>query len=191
MNAFGPMSSNWKDENMDEEPNAEAKKFFDLLEARKKTLYEGCVLSSLSVVSRFINIKCEFNHLNKAVNNVLALMKEMCPVDNEMTDTYYSAKKLLAALQLPHKRIDTCPNGCLLYWKDKIDLDRCKHCGANRYEKKTLRGKDIAKKVLIYFSVGLTLQRMYATKSTAEQMRWQYENSHVRGSMAHPCDSEA
>lgn len=43
----------------------------------------------------------------------------------------------------------------------------------------------------IHFPVGPRLQRLYATKSTAEQMRSHYENSRVRGSMAHPCDSGA
>ena len=93
-------------------------------------------------------------------------------------------------MQLPHKRIDDCPNRCMLYWKDKIDLDRCEHCGVDRYEKKTLREKDIAKKVLIYFPIRPRLHRLYATKSTAEQMRWHSENSCVRGSMAHLCNSE-
>ena len=100
----------------------------------------------------------------------------MCPHDNKMAGTYCSAKKFLAALQLPHARIDTSPNRCMLYWKDKIDLDRCEHCGVDRYEKKTLRGKGIAKKVLIYFPIGPTLQRLYATKITAQQMGWHYEN---------------
>lgn len=105
MDAFGPMSSNWIDENMDKEPNAKAKKFFDLLEVSKKPLCEGCELSLLSVMSRLINIKREFNLPNRIVDNVLAPMKEMCPPDSEIADTYYFAKKLLAALQLPHERI--------------------------------------------------------------------------------------
>ena len=58
------------------------KKFSDLLEGTKKPLREGCELSLLSVVSRLINIKCEFIISNKVVHNVLALMKEMCPPDN-------------------------------------------------------------------------------------------------------------
>lgn len=81
-------------------------------------------------------------------------MKEMCPPDKEMTDTYYSAKKLPTTLQLPHERVDGCPNGSMLYWKDKINFDRFEHCGANRYEKKTLSGKGITKKVLTYFPIG-------------------------------------
>jgi len=70
----------------------------------------------------------------------------------------------------------------MLYWKDKIDFDRFEHCGANRYEKKILRGKGIAKKALTYFPIGLRLLRLYATKNTSEQMRWPSESSCVIGS---------
>ena len=99
MDAFALVFSNWVNENMDEEPNAEAKKFFDLLEVeKKKPLYEGCELSLLSVVSWLINIECECNLPYRAVDIMLALMKEICPPDNEMTNAYYLAKKFLAAL---------------------------------------------------------------------------------------------
>jgi len=82
---------------MDEEPNAEANKSFYLLEATKKPLYEGCELSLLSMVSAH-NTKCEFNLPNIVVDILFPLMKEICTPDKEMTDTYYSAKKLLATL---------------------------------------------------------------------------------------------
>ena len=141
-----------------------------MLETVKKPLYKGCKLSLLLVVSRLINIKCEFNLPNRAIDNVLSLMKEICPLGNEMFATYYSTKKLLATSQLSHKSIDACPNGCMLYWKDKVDLEICEHCGADRYKKQTLRGKGVAKKVLMYFLIGSRLQRLYATKGTTEQI---------------------
>jgi len=142
MDAFGPMSSNWIEENIDEIPNEESKKFFEMLETTKKALYKGCELSLLLVVPRLINIKCEFNIPNRVVGNMLSLMKEICLPDNEMSATYYSAKKLLTALQLPHERIDARPNGCMLYWKDKVDLERCEHYEGDRYEKQKLRSTD-------------------------------------------------
>lgn len=88
----------------------------------------------------------------------------MCPPANELSVTYYSAKKLLVALQLPHKKIDSCPNGCSLYWNDKVDLDRCEYYGDDRYEKKTLRDKDIVKKVIIYFRIGIKFPKWFEKK---------------------------
>ncbi|KAL0286583.1 UNVERIFIED_CONTAM: hypothetical protein Sangu_2727800 [Sesamum angustifolium] len=35
-------------------------------------------------------------------------------------------KKLIRDLGLPVENIDACKNGCMLYWKDDIDLNYCK-----------------------------------------------------------------
>ncbi|KAL0406028.1 UNVERIFIED_CONTAM: hypothetical protein Slati_3916700 [Sesamum latifolium] len=32
------------------------------------------------------------------------------------------------------EKIDACKNGCMLYWKDDIDLEYCKFCGEARYK---------------------------------------------------------
>ncbi|KAL0457759.1 UNVERIFIED_CONTAM: hypothetical protein Slati_0403100 [Sesamum latifolium] len=49
-----------------------------------------------------------------------------CPID------YYNTKKLIKDLGLPMEKIDACKNGCMLYWKDDIDLDYSKFCGKAR-----------------------------------------------------------
>jgi len=45
-----------------EEPNLEAKKFFDMLDAAKKPIYDGCKEghSHLSAATRMMNIKIEY-----------------------------------------------------------------------------------------------------------------------------------
>ena len=45
MDAFGPMSSNWIEENLDEQPNEEAQKYFEMLETVKQPLYDRYELS--------------------------------------------------------------------------------------------------------------------------------------------------
>jgi len=44
---------------------------------------------------------------------------------------------------------------------------------------------------MIYFPITPRLQRLYATKHVAEQMRWHSENPRSGGSLAHPCDADA
>jgi len=46
-----------------EEPNLEAKKFFDMLDAAKKPIYDGCKEghSRLSAATRMMNIRTEYN----------------------------------------------------------------------------------------------------------------------------------
>ncbi|KAL0401503.1 UNVERIFIED_CONTAM: hypothetical protein Slati_4180200 [Sesamum latifolium] len=56
------------------------------------------------------------------------------PRDHSFPDGYYNTKKLIKDLGLPMEKIDAYKNGCMLYWKDDIDLDYCKFCGEARYK---------------------------------------------------------
>ncbi|KAL0284649.1 UNVERIFIED_CONTAM: hypothetical protein Sangu_2816500 [Sesamum angustifolium] len=57
-----------------------------------------------------------------------------------MPGDYYSTKKLVKDLGLSIEKIHACKNGCILYWKDDVDLEYCKFCGDARY--KPSRGRD-------------------------------------------------
>ncbi|KAL0448023.1 UNVERIFIED_CONTAM: hypothetical protein Slati_1930200 [Sesamum latifolium] len=56
------------------------------------------------------------------------------PRDHSFSVDYYNTKKLIKDLGLPIEKIDACKNGCILYWKDNIDLDYCKFYGQARYK---------------------------------------------------------
>ncbi|KAL0443969.1 UNVERIFIED_CONTAM: hypothetical protein Slati_2119600 [Sesamum latifolium] len=56
------------------------------------------------------------------------------PRDHSFPVDYYNTKKLIKDLDLPMEKIDACKNGCMLYWKDDIDLDYCKFYGEARYK---------------------------------------------------------
>ncbi|XP_074321483.1 uncharacterized protein LOC141658307 [Silene latifolia] len=47
------------------------------------------------------------------------------------------------------------------------------------------------RKPIILFPIGPRLQRLYANKDIAAQMRWHYENPRANGIMSHPSDGEA
>jgi len=93
-----------------------------------------------------------------------------------MTETFYAIKKVPASLEIPHQRIDVCPKGCMLFWKDATHLDICEVCHAQSYRNKTLKGKLIVKKEMIYFPLTPRLQRLYAIKNLAREIRWHSKN---------------
>jgi len=175
----------------EEEPILNARRFIELVQVEKKPLYEGSQISFLKAVARLTNLKCEFNLPHRVVDGIASLMKEMCPNDNEMTSNFYETSRLLAGLELPHRKIHVCSKGCMLFWKDDEQLDVCSFCGAERYIRKTVRGRKIPKKVLTYFPIGLRLQRLYATKNVAKHMTWHYNHPRTKGTMEHPRDGEA
>ncbi|KAL0296174.1 UNVERIFIED_CONTAM: hypothetical protein Sradi_6669500 [Sesamum radiatum] len=127
-----------------------------------------------------------YDRISQWANRIL-LSEHTLPRD------YYSTKKLVNNLGLPVEKIHTCKNGCMLYWKDDIDLEYCKFCGDGRY--KPARGRDPHKKkslyaVLKYLPLTPRLQRLYSSRATAEHMTWHATHQTAEGSMCHPSDAE-
>ncbi|KAL0331673.1 UNVERIFIED_CONTAM: hypothetical protein Sangu_1712800 [Sesamum angustifolium] len=84
-------------------------------------------------------------------------------------------KKLVRDLGLPVEKIDVGKNGCILYWKDNIDLDYCKFCGGARYKPTGERNPNSKKTpyaILRYLPLTPRLQRSYASEATTKQMTW-------------------
>jgi len=117
-----------------------------MIAAAEKPLYDGSQSSLLSVVARITNLKCEYNIPNRAIDGFATLVKDICPDDNKIPDTFYGTKKLLAGLEMAHERIDVCLKRRMLFWKDAAHLDKCEVCHADQYVKKRLSGKLITKK---------------------------------------------
>ncbi|KAL0331672.1 UNVERIFIED_CONTAM: hypothetical protein Sangu_1712700, partial [Sesamum angustifolium] len=95
------------------------------------------------------------------------------PSDHTLPGDYYSMKKLVKDLSLPIEKIHACKNGCMLYWRDDVDLEYCKFYGDARY--KPARGPDPHRKkspyaVFRYMQLTLRLQRLYSLRATPEHM---------------------
>ncbi|XP_048489971.1 uncharacterized protein LOC125491934 [Beta vulgaris subsp. vulgaris] len=177
--------------NVQEEPNDEAKKFFELLKAADSPLYARSKVSVLEMASRIISLMCEYNLPHRCVDGFASLLNEVIPNNNQMSTTFYDTKKVLKGLQLPHEKIHACRNGCMLFWKGDAHLMKCSLlCECDRY-KKTPKGKLIPEKVLTYFPIKSRLQRLYATKNISEKMTWHAKKPRVPGTIEHPSDSEA
>lgn len=82
------------DQEMDESPNIDAQKFYDLLHAAQKPLWPGCNdHTELSVVVRLLAIKSEGNMSQRSFDQTVALMKETHPPNNLIPKDYYRTKK--------------------------------------------------------------------------------------------------
>ncbi|KAL0427820.1 UNVERIFIED_CONTAM: hypothetical protein Slati_2956800 [Sesamum latifolium] len=150
-----------------------ADRFHDVLHAAEQPLWNGCTTSQMAAVA-------ESDHI--------------MPRDHIFALDYYNTKKLIKDLGLPMEKIDACKNGCMLYWKDDIDLDYCKFCGGARYKPTRVRNpnrKMTPYAVLRYLPITPRLQRLYVSKTTAEQMTWHATHQTEEGSMCHPYDVEA
>ncbi|XP_021775990.1 uncharacterized protein LOC110739815 [Chenopodium quinoa] len=104
-------------------------------------------------------------------------------------------KNIIKKLGLDYKKIDVCPNDCVLFWKDKIGSDKCPTCDALRWKTsddgtiiELANGKKVPVKVLRHFPLIPRLKRLFMSSKTSHLMRWHAERE-KDGKMRHPADS--
>lgn len=188
--AFGIHSDFEFGENVEEAPNEEANTFYEQLRDVSRPFFKGSSHSKLSVAVRLLSIKSDWNVTEGAMDSMIDLMKELVDPNVDIPDSYYKAKRLISKLGLSSTRIDCCENGCMLYFKDDIDLESCKFCRHPRY-KLDSGGKKLTIKAMHYLPLIPRLKRLYASNSSAPNMTWHSENRRPPGVMCHPSDGEA
>ncbi|CAA7021405.1 unnamed protein product [Microthlaspi erraticum] len=174
-----------------EEPNSEARKFFDMLDAAKNPIYDACGKghSRLSAATRMVNIKTEYNLSEDCVDAIADFMKEYLPQPNCSPGSYYEIQKMVSALGLPFQMIDVCIDNCMIFWREDANLDACKFCRKPRFQVTSGRSRH-AYKCMWYLPITDRLKRLYHSERTAGPMRWHAEHS-FDGKISHPSDAKA
>lgn len=160
--------------------------FVELLKEARQQLHPGSDFSKLSFLVKLLHIKVMSNWSNKSFNLFLELWKQVFP--NMLPGSYDEAKKIIKGLGLGYIKIHACEFDCALFWKEYKDLDSCPKCHTSRWNFEG--SKKIPKKVLRYFPLKPTLQRLFMNKDIAEDMRWHKEKRiDERNVSRHPADS--
>ncbi|XP_042437085.1 uncharacterized protein LOC122023056 [Zingiber officinale] len=183
-----------------EGPNEDAKKFYNLLEDAKQELYPGCKnFTKLSFTIRLYLLKCLHGWSNASFNALLVLLRESMPQLN-IPDSLNKTRGMIRDLGLDYKKIDACPNDCMLYWKDHENDTSCHVCGAPRWIEnvegdrqleENKKAYKISGKVLRHFPLIPRLQRLFLCSKTAGSLRWHEEERSKDGKLRHPADGEA
>ena len=148
---------------MEEEPNVEAKRFYDILDAAKHPIYNGCKegLSQLSLASRLMSLKTDYNLPQNCMDSSSQMMQDYLPEGNNSMNSYYDIKKLMRLLGLPYHKIDVCQDNCMLFWKDDAKEEMCKFCRKDRFRPIQKPGqKKIAYQQMFYLPIADRLQRL-------------------------------
>ena len=173
--------------------NADARKFFRLVEDGKKPLYPGSKkFTRLSFLVRLYHWKCLHGVTESAFGDLLLLIKEAFP-DVEVPSSFNAAKKVIKDLGLDYKKIHACPNDCMLFWDENKDEISCRNCGASRWTD-AKNGDDNSKipaKVMRYFPLKPRLQRLYMSKDFSKLMTWHAVERKKDGKLRHPADGKA
>jgi hypothetical protein len=84
-----------------------------------------------------------------------------------------------------------CPNFCMLYYLENVELTECKIYGHSRYKPITSKEKThVAHKKVRYLSITPRLQRLFMSPKTTKHMTWHQSYDVVDEVMMHPSDGK-
>ena len=87
LDAIGPKFEN---DFMEEAPNLNAQKFYDILNAVDEKLWDGCTThSQMSAVARLLHMKSEHHFSERCYDDFIRFLREVLPDDNKMIDNFY------------------------------------------------------------------------------------------------------
>jgi hypothetical protein len=129
---------------IEEEPNANAARFFDLLKDSDEPLWDGCMNhSKLSTVAQVFTIKSDHGLSEAGYNKIIEWARSILPERNRLKENFYVAKSMMKPLGLGYQKIDMCPNFCMLYYLENAELAECMTCGHSCYKPRIDRGKTL------------------------------------------------
>ncbi|XP_057746393.1 uncharacterized protein LOC130965647 [Arachis stenosperma] len=156
----------------------EAQDFHDLLADGAEELYPGCSkYSKLSFLVKLYHIKCMCRVSDKAMSMILDLLRDAFE-QAKLPSTFYEAKKTIRKLGIEYKKVDACPNDCMLYRGDDEDATKCKQCGTSRWKQKTRKGS-------------VTKLKIPVRKNGKPLLAKTLQSDNNDGYLRHPRDAEA
>ena len=182
--------------------NDDAKKFYKMIDDVHKPLYEGCTKFTIfSAIVVLFQLKTLCGWTNKSFTLLLQVLRDMLPSDAKLPKDHYEAKKIVRDLGLGYEKIHACPNDCMLFWKQHVNLEACPCCNASRWKTNEAsvaskhassnKGKKKAAKILRWFPLKRRLQRLFLEPDLASSMKWHVNGRTDDGVMRHPADSGA
>jgi len=178
---------------VEEEPNANASRFFDLLKDSDEPLWDGYTNhSKLSAVAQVFTIKSDHRLSEAGYDKIIEWARSILLEGNRLKENFYAAKSMMKPLGLGYQKINICPNFCMLYYLENAEMTESMTCGHSRYKPRTGRGKTLVTyKKLRHFPITSRLQRLFMSPRTAEHITWHQSHDVVDGVMMYPSNGEA
>jgi len=108
---------------VEEEPNVDVAKFFDLLKDYNEPLWDGCTNhSKLSAVAQVFTIKSDHELSEAGYEKIIEWSRSILPKGNRSRENFYVAKSIMKPLGLGYQKIDMCPNFCMLHYLENAEL---------------------------------------------------------------------
>ena len=164
--------------------------FVRLLSDVEKPLFSGCKqYTKLTSLVCFYNLKKNHGWSDNSFSELLSLLKDTLPNENEMPPSMYEAKKTITTLGMGYEKIHACSNDGMLFKGDAYkSLQSCPIRGESRWKliKNDINKEGDPAKVLWYFPSIPRFQMMFDTKQIAKQLTWHSNGRETNSFMLHP-----
>jgi hypothetical protein len=117
----------------EEEMEATAKAFYDMLSSAQKPLHDRTTVSQLDSIGRLMGFKSECSMSREHFDGMLTVIGSPLPNGHILPKSMYESQKLLCALKMSYDQIHVCPKGCVLFRKEHKDVNYCPKCKYSRY----------------------------------------------------------
>ena len=118
----------------------------------------------------------------------------MCPRNNYMSNNYGQTKKVVKDIGNDVIHIYYCRKGCMLFFQEDLNLHTCKFYGHSRWIRQRSQQRNQSSLPFArmhYLPLKPWLQRLHASRSTAQRMRRHYEHWHEDCILCHTSDGAA
>ena len=93
---FDAIGHEFENDFMEEAPNLNAQKFYNMLIVVDEKLWDGCTThSQIFVVAKLLHMKSEHHFSERCYDDLIRFLQEVLPYDNKMIDNFYRTKKLV------------------------------------------------------------------------------------------------
>ena len=118
---------------MEEEMEATAKAFYDMMSSAQKPLHGQTMVSQLDAIGCVMAFKSQFRLSRDAFDGMLAIIGSLLPEGHILPKSMYESQKLLSALKIPYEQIHACLKGCILFRKEHTNANYCPKCESSRF----------------------------------------------------------
>ena len=97
--------------------------FFDLLEDFNEPSWDDCPShSKLSVITQVFTIKSDHGLSDAGYDKIIEWTRSILLEGNRLEEIFYAAKSMMKPFGLGYQKIDMCPNFCMLYYLENVEL---------------------------------------------------------------------
>jgi hypothetical protein len=178
---------------VEEKPNEDGARFFDLLKDFDEPLWDGCMKhSKLLIVAQVFTIKSDCGLSKVGYERIIEWARSIFLVENRLKKNFYVANSMMKPFGLGYQKIDICHIFCMLYYLKNAKLTKCMTCGHSRYKPRIGTGKTlVAYKKLRNLPITPRLQRLFMSPRTVKHMTWHQSHDVIDKVIMHHSNSKA